>query len=98
MFRNLGGATVALGLACAGLAMAGPASAQGVGVGVNIGGVGIGVGIGNIALGYQDGYWDTGHHWHRWANQQQMRDYRNRAGNHFHNYSHDRDAARGRLG
>jgi hypothetical protein len=96
MRKALNGAIVALGIAGAALAISGPASAQ-VGVGVNVGGVGIGVGIGpsDVAFGYQDGYWDTGHRWHNWRNDQEMRDYRNAPNNKYNDWKHDRDRDHG---
>jgi hypothetical protein len=24
--------------------------------------------VGNVRMGYTDGYWDNGHHWHKWRN------------------------------
>jgi hypothetical protein len=97
MFKSLNGAILALGLTGASFAIAGPASADGIGVGVHVGGVGIGVGIGlgDVAFGYQDGYWDRGHHWHHWRNNQQMRDYKGAPGNHYNDYRHDRDPDHG---
>jgi hypothetical protein len=99
MRKALNGAIVALGIAGAALAIAGPASAQDVGVGVHVGGVGIGVGVGvaptDVRYGYQDGYWDTGHRWHNWRNDQDMRDYENSKDNHYNAWKHDRDSDEG---
>jgi hypothetical protein len=89
MSKALNGAIIALGIAGASLPIAGPASAQDIGV--HVGGVGVGIGFGDIAYGYQDGYWDSGHRWHDWRNDQEMRDYRNYQGNHYNDYRHDRD-------
>jgi hypothetical protein len=89
MYKALSGAIVAFGLAGAALAISGPASADGVGV--HVGGVGIGVNLDNVAFGYQDGYWDHGHQWHQWRNDQEMRDYRSTPGNKYNDYRHDRD-------
>ena len=93
MHKTLKGAVVALGLAGATLAMTGPASAQGVGIGIHVGGIGIGVGAGfaNVAYGYQDGYWDHHHAWHRWQNDDEMSRYRAMQGNHYNDWRHDRD-------
>jgi hypothetical protein len=90
MYKALNGAIIAIGLAGATLAMAGPANAQ---VGVQVGP--ISVGFGDIAYGYQDGYWDSGRHWHTWRNDQEMNDYRNYKGNHYNDYKHDRDSDNG---
>ena len=97
MRKALNGAIVALGIAGAALAVAGPASAQDVGVGVHVGGVGIGVGVGptDVRYGYQDGYWDTGHRWHNWRNDQDMRDYENSKDNHYNAWKHNRDRDEG---
>jgi hypothetical protein len=95
MYKALNGAIIAMGLASATLMIASPASAQGVGVGVHVGDVGIGVGLGDVAYGYQDGYWDTGHRWHTWQNDQQMRDYRKQRNNHYNDWRHDRDPDQG---
>ena len=88
MNKALNGAIVAIGIAGACFVMTIPASADGVGVGVHVGDVGVGVGVGlpDVAFGYQDGYWDTGHHWHNWQNDQQMRDYRNSPKNHYNDW------------
>jgi hypothetical protein len=95
MHKYLNGAIIALGLAGATLALAGPANAQDVGVGVHVGGVGVGVNVGDVAFGYQDGYWDRSHQWHQWRNNQEMNDYRNAPNNHYNDYKHDRDADHG---
>jgi hypothetical protein len=89
MSKALNGAIFVIGIAGASLAIASPASAQDVGV--HVGGVGVGLDFGGIAYGYQDGYWDSGHRWHDWGNDQEMRDYRNYKGNHYNDYRHDRD-------
>jgi hypothetical protein len=47
--------------------------------------------FGTIAFGYRDGYWDNGHQWHRWHNDDEYRNYRNRQGNNYHDWNHDRD-------
>ena len=43
-----------------------------------------------VAFGYNDGYWDTGHHWHTWRNNAEHTSYQSH-GAHFHGYNHDRD-------
>jgi hypothetical protein len=98
MQKALRGGLLALGLAGATFSMIAAADAQGIGVGVNVGGIGVGVGVGgpvNVAYGYQDGYWDNGHQWHRWQNDQQMQNYRNSRDNHYSDYRHDRDSDQG---
>jgi hypothetical protein len=98
MHKTLNGAIVALGLAAAALATTAPANAQDVGVGVHVGGVGVGVGFGDIAFGYRDGYWDSGHRWHHWRNDEEMRNYRRAEGNKYHDWRHDRDGDKGGRG
>jgi len=85
MYKALNGAIVALGLIGMAVAVASPAAAR----------VGISLDVGNVAFGYQDGYWDQGHHWHHWRNQSEARYYRTSQGNHYNNYRHDRDSNQG---
>ncbi|MDR3498775.1 MAG: hypothetical protein P4L72_06070 [Parvibaculum sp.] len=80
------GAVLALGLAGATLSMAGAASAAEVGISLN---------LGNVAFAYQDGYWDHAHHWHRWRNSHEARDYRAKQGPSYHNWNHNRDRDHG---
>lgn len=56
---------------------------------------GLAINVGDVAFGYQDGYWDRGHQWHQWRNDQEMRDYRNAHGNQYNDYRHDRDHDQG---
>jgi hypothetical protein len=92
MYKTLNGVIIVLGLAGASLAIA-PASAQGIGV--SVAGIGVGVGFGNVAYGYQDGYWDHGHHWNNWQNDEEMRNYRSASNNHYNDWKHDRDSDMG---
>ena len=48
-------------------------------------------GPGGIAFGYNDGYWDQGHTWHTWRNQEEMTTYRTANSTHYYEYKHDRD-------
>jgi hypothetical protein len=86
MYKVLIGAIIALGLAGATLATASTASAANIGISFNLGGV---------AIGYQDGYYDSGHHWHHWRNQNDARSYRTAHGNQYHDWKHDRDTGHG---
>jgi len=54
------------------------------------GGSALSIDIGSVAFGYNDGYWDTGHHWHTWRNNAERTNYRSHGSN-FHGYNHDRD-------
>jgi hypothetical protein len=48
----------------------------------------IAVDVGGIAFAYTDGYWDSGHNWHRWNSKREMRAYRDRSGSHYYNRNH----------
>jgi hypothetical protein len=95
MHKTLKSMAIVLGLAGATVAMTSPAGAQGVGVGLHVGPIGLGIGVGdnygNVAYGYQDGYWDHHHTWHRWQNDDEMNRYRALQGNHYNDWRHDRD-------
>jgi hypothetical protein len=87
MYKFICGSIVVLGLAGATFAVTNTASAAGVGISFN---------FGNVAIGYQDGYYDRGHQWHQWRNQNDARSYRGRSGNQYHDYKHTRDEGKGR--
>ena len=36
----------------------------------------VGFDIGNVAIGYSDGYYDSGHHWHKWRHHADLDQYR----------------------
>ena len=55
------------------------------------------VGFGGIAFGYNDGYWDTGHRWHRWKNSSEYHNYRDHGAN-YHGWKHNRDRNQGWFG
>lgn len=48
------------------------------------------VGFGDIAFGYNDGYWDNSHRWHRWNSTRDFHNYRDH-GNNYHRWNHNRD-------
>lgn len=50
--------------------------------------------FGNVAFGYQDGYWDNSHRWHRWSNDGEYRNYRDHGAN-YRGWNHDRDGEHG---
>src|ERR1700709_2604786 len=50
--------------------------------------------FGNVAYGYNDGYWDNNHSWHRWSNDGEYRNYR-QYGSNYHDWRHDRDGDHG---
>jgi hypothetical protein len=53
-------------------------------------GTGVVLDFGTIAFGYNDGYWDTGHRWHNWRNQNDYQNYSTH-GRNFHGWKHNRD-------
>jgi hypothetical protein len=50
----------------------------------------LGLVFGDVAYGYNDGYWDNGHQWHRWNNDADFHNYRDH-GTNYHAWQHDRD-------
>jgi len=105
MRRFLTSTAIALALAGTTLAISAPASAAGlsVSVGNNRGYDNynhrsssiISVGFGDVAYGYRDGYWDSGHRWHHWRHHNDYRTYRGQDGNNYHDWNHDRDSDNG---
>lgn len=63
----------------AAMAVAAPAVAQ----------IGISVDFGDVALAYQDGYYDSHHHWHHWRHPDDWKNYRHAHPEHYHDYRHD---------
>lgn len=63
----------------AAVAVAAPAAAQ----------IGISVNFGDVALAYQDGYYDSHHHWHHWAHPGDYRAYSHAHPEHYRDYRHD---------
>jgi hypothetical protein len=47
--------------------------------------------VGNVAIGYNDGYWDRSHQWHNWQRQEDMTAYRSAKNAEYHDWRHDRD-------
>ena len=45
--------------------------------------------IGDVAVGYQDGYWDHSHHWHAWRNNDDWQNYRHTHPEAYHEWRHD---------
>jgi hypothetical protein len=50
---------------------------------------GIGFNIGNVSLGFSDGYYDNGHHFHRWARHDDMVAWQHAHGDHYNGWRHD---------
>jgi len=46
---------------------------------------------GNVAIGYNDGYWDRNHAWHAWARDADRDAYRREKNAEYHEWRHDRD-------
>jgi hypothetical protein len=76
-------AIIALAVSGSSLALSVPVMADNVAVTVGP--------AGGIAFGYNDGYWDRGHSWHAWRNQEEMTTYRTANHEHYYEYKHDRD-------
>ncbi len=67
----------AMGLAA--IAAAPQASAQ----------IGISLNFGDVGIAYQDGYWDSHHHWHHWRNNDEWTRYRQAHPENYHDWRHD---------
>jgi hypothetical protein len=88
----LKGTAVALALAGTALMTAGTANAAGIyfGSGYNTYGrdrpaAVVSIGFGDVAFGYRDGYWDSGHRWHHWRHNRDYQTYRGQNGSNYHN-------------
>ena len=68
-------------LTAIGLAMAAPAMAQGFAFSFD---------TGNVRMGYSDGYWDNGHHWHAWRNAREAAEFRRMYHDRYEHTRHDR--------
>ena len=64
------------------LATAAPLAAQAAHVAVD---------FGNIAFGYNDGYWDRDHHWHRWRHNSDWQRFQRENHEHAFKHRHDHD-------
>ncbi len=74
---------LAAGLLCgAGFTAAPPAVAQPVGFSFR---------IGDVAIAYDDGYYDRRHRWHAWGHARERDWYRAHYRARYHGYRHDRD-------
>ena len=74
---------LAAGLLCgAGAAATLPAAAQPSGFSFR---------IGDVAVAYNDGYYDHGHHWHAWRHAREREWYRVNYRHGYHGWRHDRD-------
>src|ERR1700686_24479 len=50
---------------------------------------------GGIAFGYNDGYWDQNHHWHKWRDKQQASEFQKANHDHYYDRKHDADRDKG---
>jgi len=99
----LKGAAIALALAGTMLVAAGTSNAAGISFTTNDrgrdhGSTGISISFGDVAYGYQDGYWDNGHRWHKWRNSRDQQNYRNQHGGNYRNGNHSRYSGQGWQG
>jgi hypothetical protein len=93
MHIALRGAFIALALTGATLTSVGAARAADVGVSVRAPGVSFS--LGEVAIGYNDGYWDKSHQWHEWQNTDHRDAYKSAKGSEYHEWKHDRDPDQG---
>ena len=45
--------------------------------------------VGNVAIGYSDGYYDSGHHWHKWRHHADLEQYRTAHADSYHEWRHN---------
>jgi hypothetical protein len=86
MRRTLRTALVTFALAGGSLAVALPAVADDVTVGI---------GHGGIAFGYSDGYWDREHSWHQWRDEREANEFRRENREHYYERKHEEDRDHG---
>jgi len=88
-------AAIALALAGTMLATTGASCADGFAISTSNHGrdharTGVSFDFGNVAYGYQDGYWDNGHRWHRWRNRGDHDNYRDQYHDNYRDGRHNR--------
>ena len=49
----------------------------------------IGFDFGNVAIGYSDGYYDNGHHWHNWRRHDDMVRWQHDHADAYHGWRHN---------
>jgi hypothetical protein len=52
-------------------------------------GVGISLDFGDVAIGYRDGYYDSGHRWHRWHHANDYQAYSHAHPEHYNDWGHN---------
>ena len=45
--------------------------------------------FGNVAIGYSDGYYDNGHHWHSWRHRSDLRTWQRDHQDNYHGWRHN---------
>jgi hypothetical protein len=78
--KLLKSALLAACLAVPSMAITAPAGAR----------TGVTIDFGNVGIGYRDGYYDRGHHYHRWA-RRDADSYRAKYHDNYRDMTHDRD-------
>ena len=61
----------------------------GVSAGAANAAVRVGFDFGNVAIGYSDGYYDNGHHWHAWRRQADLRAWQRDHHDSYHGWRHN---------
>ena len=72
----------------AGISVAASVASFTVAVPPALAGVGISLDFGDVAIGYRDGYYDSGHHWHHWRHNDDWRNYSRAHPEHYHDWGH----------
>ncbi len=95
MHMFLKGAAIALALTGATFVTAGTANAEGFSIGISDNGrhhsgSSVVFSFGDVAYGYQDGYWDNSHRWHKWRNRHHRDSYRSQYRDNYRNGNHNR--------
>jgi len=49
----------------------------------------VGFDFGNVAIGYSDGYYDNGHHWHNWRRSADMHQWQHDHADNYHGWRHN---------
>ncbi len=60
----------------------------GVSAGAASAAVSVGFDFGNVAIGYSDGYYDNGHHWHAWRHHADMQQWQREHADAYHGWRH----------
>jgi hypothetical protein len=55
----------------------------------------VGIGEGGAVFGYNDGYWDRDHRWHKWRDEREATEWRRDHHEHYYDWKHNRDRDEG---